>query len=167
MLADYLFKIFQLTRSAAQLESVTIAAYSNASRVISAIFQPPQALNNERDNLFAADVADNSTHKLPLLSFLLIDRLRRRDGKLPGVFEMEPKFFNNRIGEHFARDPLDLGMGGGGVQRLSQPDYEILALPHVLDPLILHLLKGAVNGLPLRVENRLFERDIDMSLHFA
>jgi hypothetical protein len=24
-----------------------------------------------------------------------------------------------------------------------------------------------VNGLPLRVENRPFERDIDMSLHFA
>lgn len=80
---------------------------------------------------------------------------------------MEPELFNDGIGEHFARDPLYLRMGGGCVERIGQADYKILTLPQVLDSLILHLPEGAVDGLTLRVKDRLFERDIDMSLHFA
>jgi len=80
---------------------------------------------------------------------------------------MEPEFFDDRIGEHFTRDPLYFRMSGGCIERIGQTDYKILPLPHVLDSLILHLSKRAVNGLPLRVKNRLFERYIDMSLHFA
>ncbi len=94
-------------------------------------------------------------------------RTQCRDAKLPGVFKVKPELFNYWIREHFARDPLYFGMGGGCVERIGQPNHKIFPLPHVLYPLILHLPKGAVNGLPLRVKDRLFERDIDMSLHFA
>lgn len=86
---------------------------------------------------------------------------------LAGIFKMKPKLFDHRIGEHVARDSLYLGMGGGSIDVVGQAKYEIFSLSHIFDSLIAHLVQRAVNGLTLRVENRLLQRDIDMSLHFA
>jgi hypothetical protein len=80
---------------------------------------------------------------------------------------MKPELFDYGIGEDFARDPFYFSMSGGCVERIGEPDDKILSLPDVLDPLILHLSKRIVNGLTLRVEHCLLQRDIDMSLHFA
>jgi hypothetical protein len=88
-------------------------------------------------------------------------------GKLHCIFKVKPEFFDHRIREHFADNPFHFSVRRGSIERIGQPDYKIFSLPHVLNALILHLFKGAVNGLTLRIENRLFQRDIDMSLHFA
>lgn len=89
------------------------------------------------------------------------------NAELTGVFKMEPELFNYGIGEYFAGDSLYFGVCGGRIECVSQPDDKIFSLPHVLDSLILHLSERAVDGLPLRVKDRLLEGDIDMSLHFA
>ena len=86
---------------------------------------------------------------------------------LAGVFKMKPKLFNHRIGEHIAGDSLYFGVGRCRIKAVSQPQHKIFSLPHVFDSLVEHFFQGAVDGLPLRVENRLLQRDIDMSLHFA
>jgi len=80
---------------------------------------------------------------------------------------MKTEFLNHRIGENLASNPLNLGMGRSRIERVGQSNYKIFSLPHVLNTLVLHLPKSAVDGLALRVQNRLLERDIDMSLHFA
>jgi hypothetical protein len=80
---------------------------------------------------------------------------------------MEPELFYYRIRKHFAGDPFYLGMYRRRVKRVGQSNYKIFPLPNVLNALILHLFKGAMDGLSLWVENRLLGCDIDMSLHFA
>jgi len=86
---------------------------------------------------------------------------------LPGIFKMKPKLFDHGIGENVASDSLYFGVGRSGIDVVGQPEHEILSLPHVFNSLVAHLVQGAVDGLTLRIENRLLQRDIDMSLHFA
>ena len=110
---------------------------------------------------FAADIADDSAHGL----LLLVTGLRLAE--LLAVFQLKPELFDDRVGEHLAGNALDLGVGRGAVQRVGQPQDEVLALPHVLDAAVLHFFEGVVNGLPLRIKHGLLQRDIDVSLHFA
>src|SRR5947209_2313031 len=66
---DDLFQVAQLAFSAPYLQRVSVAAavpsHSNAGGIISAIFKPPQPLNNHRNNALLAYITDNSTHRIP------------------------------------------------------------------------------------------------------
>src|SRR5579864_5491863 len=66
--ADDLFQVAQLAFGAADLESVTIAGDSDARGIISAIFQTSQSINDDRNDLLFADVADDATHRNRLLN---------------------------------------------------------------------------------------------------
>jgi hypothetical protein len=87
--------------------------------------------------------------------------------RLLGVFEIEGKLLDDRVGEHVASDALHLRAGGSGVQVTSKFNHEIFALADVFNPLISHLLECVVDGLSLGIKNGLLEGYVDMSLHRA
>src|SRR5208283_237092 len=60
--ADDLFQIAQLAFGAAHLQAVTVAANSNASGVIAAIFEATQAIKDDRYNSFVSYVSNNAAH---------------------------------------------------------------------------------------------------------
>src|SRR5215469_956580 len=61
--ADDLFQVPQLAFGAAHLEAVAIAANRDSGRIVSAIFQTPQSINDDGNDLLFADVAHDATHK--------------------------------------------------------------------------------------------------------
>jgi hypothetical protein len=62
------FEIAQLTFGPLNLELVIHIDDRNAGRIVTAIFQLAQAVNNQRHHLFVSDVSDYSTHKIGSLS---------------------------------------------------------------------------------------------------
>src|SRR5258706_3198053 len=60
--ADNFFQIAQLAFGAADLQLVPIAGNGNSGRVITSVFKPAQALNNNRDYFLSADITYNATH---------------------------------------------------------------------------------------------------------
>ncbi len=66
MLPDHFFQVAQLSRRAAQFKPVPGGSYGDTGRVISAVFQPPQAFQDDRDDIFRADISYDSAHS-PLL----------------------------------------------------------------------------------------------------
>src|SRR5215218_4675734 len=60
--ANRLFQVAQLSFGAANLEIVSFIDDSNAGRVVAAIFEFAQPIDNERHDLFVAYVTNNSTH---------------------------------------------------------------------------------------------------------
>src|SRR5207302_10216015 len=60
---DAFLQVPQLAFRAADLESVGVAGYGDSGGIVSAIFQPSQAINDDRDDLLFANVADDATHK--------------------------------------------------------------------------------------------------------
>ena len=64
MFAKDFFEIAEFAGSAADLEESGIgAADGDAGRVVAAIFEAAQALNDDGDNLLTADVTDDSAHE--------------------------------------------------------------------------------------------------------
>ncbi len=82
-------------------------------------------------------------------------------------FQAEGKLFDYRIGEHLARNPFDLGLRRVLVQSIFQSQQEILPLPYVSNAAIFHSPQCIRDCLPLGIQHRSFQRDIDMSLHSA
>ena len=63
MLAQNLFEIAELARSAANLKRGSgWTADGDARRVVAAIFQTPQPLDDDRDYLLGTDITDDSAH---------------------------------------------------------------------------------------------------------
>src|SRR5512146_1056738 len=60
--ADDLFQVAQLALGTAHLKAIAVTRDCNAGRVIAAIFQPPQAVNDDRHNLLLPYVAHNAAH---------------------------------------------------------------------------------------------------------
>ena len=60
--ADDLFQVAQLAFSAANLQASAIAGNRDARRVVAAILQPAQAINDDRHYALLADVTNNSAH---------------------------------------------------------------------------------------------------------
>src|SRR5207248_7492319 len=54
---------------------------------------------------------------------------------------------------------------GRGFIASIQDDFEILPLAHVLHAFVTHLAERAVDGLALRIQHRLLERHVNVSLH--
>ena len=175
VLADDLFEISQLARRASQLKLGASSAYGDAGGVITPVLQPAKAFKNERDDLLIADVADDAAH------LLIIEGGRRRDcctrqmqfaknqnrRRSVSIFKVKGKLFDHRIGQHFSRNALHFRLGSRGVERIAEFEHKIFALAYVFDSLVLHLPESTVDGLPLRVEDCLLERHVDMSLHRA
>ena len=47
----------------------------------------------------------------------------------------------------------------------SKRQFEILSLPHILQSLITHFLKRTLDGLALRIQNALLQRNVHVSFH--
>jgi len=59
--ADDALEIRELAGAASQSD-VTVLHHGDAGRVVAAIFEPPQPVNEDRDDVFRADIADDSAH---------------------------------------------------------------------------------------------------------
>ena len=64
ILADDFFEIAQFSRRAAEVKLSVGANDSDAGGIVAAIFELSQTFNNDRDNLFRADVAHDTAHLL-------------------------------------------------------------------------------------------------------
>ena len=60
--ADDLFQVAQLAFGAANLQTVAIAAHRDSGGIVAAIFQPPQALDDDRDHPLLANVSHDAAH---------------------------------------------------------------------------------------------------------
>ena len=69
---DSLFQVAQLAFGAADLQPVAIAGDRDSRRIIAAILEPFQAIENDWNNPLFTDVTNNSAHVLTL-QFLFID----------------------------------------------------------------------------------------------
>jgi len=68
-LANHLFQPAQLAGGAAQLQSVTKAANGDARRIVAAILQAAQPLNDDRNDVFPlTNVSNNAAHNSGSLS---------------------------------------------------------------------------------------------------
>src|SRR5215211_5777598 len=65
--ADGLFEVAQFSFSATDLEVVLFIDDRNTGRVVAAIFELAQPIDDERHHLFVSDVTNNSTHSICLL----------------------------------------------------------------------------------------------------
>jgi hypothetical protein len=64
-IVQHFLQLAQFARRAAQLQTVAVAANSDSRRVVAAIFEPAQSLNNDRDDFRTVpDVSDNAAHNL-------------------------------------------------------------------------------------------------------
>src|SRR5688572_3072804 len=64
--ANRLFEVAELSFGATNLEFVSFIDDRDTGRVVTAIFELAQPIDNERHDLFVAYVTDNSTHALNL-----------------------------------------------------------------------------------------------------
>ena len=60
--ADGFFQIAQLAFGAAELQLVPVAGHGNSSRVVTAVLEPPQSLDDDRNHFLLTDIANNATH---------------------------------------------------------------------------------------------------------
>src|SRR5689334_18246077 len=81
------------------------------------------------------------------------------------VFEGETKFFDHRVGQYLPGDSLNFGLGPVPVKTAFEGQFEVFALPNLLQTLIAHLLQSALDGFALRIENALLEGNVDVGLH--
>ena len=80
--------------SAPHGQAIVAFQHRDARRVVAAVFQALQAVQNDRDRLPISDVADNSAHIV-----------------IPLVQELHPVVFHHRIGQHVPRHLIHLLLG--------------------------------------------------------
>ena len=67
--ADGFFQVAQFAFGAADLQALAVAGDRDSGRIIAAVFQPPQAIEDDRHDLLLADIANNATHAgTPMIS---------------------------------------------------------------------------------------------------
>ena len=63
VLAQDFFQVAQLAGRAPHRQLVARGtAYGDSGRIISAVFEPPQSLDDDRDHLLGSDISDNAAH---------------------------------------------------------------------------------------------------------
>src|SRR5216684_599709 len=147
---DNFFQIAQLAFGASNLQFVPVAGNSDSSRIITAVLEPAQALEDNRNHLLLADVANNATHMTSSRN---------------SVCEGAAKLFNHWIGEHIAGNALDLGLRLFTTQAAIERQFEVLALADLLQAFIAHLLERTLDGLALGIEDAFLERDVNVGFH--
>ncbi len=60
--ADRLFEIAQFSRRAADFQLAVVAHDGDAGGVVSAVFEAPEPVQDQRHNALRADIADDSAH---------------------------------------------------------------------------------------------------------
>src|SRR4051795_6855919 len=93
----------------------------------------------------------HSTQNLGYLKNLLLDRVL--------------EFLDHRIAEYFFRHALDFGLRSGLIESAIQRDLKVLALPDLAHALVTHLVERAMDGLALRIEDGLLQRDVNVGFH--
>src|SRR5690242_6863664 len=91
--------------------------------------------------------------------------MERPQGSLALFRQGETELFNDWIGQHFAGDALDFRLDLFAGQSPVQRKLKILSLANALQTLVAHLLKCALNGFALRVENAFLQRDVNVGCH--
>jgi hypothetical protein len=78
-LVQHFLKTAQLPGRAPQLQPITIAAHGDPCGIVSAVLEPAQSLNNDRDDFRAIpDVSDNAAHiSYPTPELQLTSRRRK------------------------------------------------------------------------------------------
>ena len=148
--ADDFFQVAQLPFRATDLQLVPIAGDGDSSRVISAVLEPPQTLDNDRNDLLLADISNNATHA---------------GYSKESVCEGAAKLFYYRVGEHFTSDALDFGLRLLTAESAVERKFEILSLTDFFEALVAHLLESTMDGLALRIEDAFFERNVNVGSH--
>ena len=138
-LPDSLFEISKLAFGAADLEDARVAGYGDPGGIVPAVFEAPESLQDHRYNVFLTYVADDAAH------------VTSTTGALFG--QRETELFDDRVGQHFAGDPLDLGLSLFAREATIKGDFEILPLADALKSLVAHLFQRALDGFTLRIEN--------------
>src|SRR5579883_2764781 len=69
------------------------------------------------------------------------------------------------VAEYVARDLIELMPRALAVRAAPDGDFEVFALPYVFDFRVAETVQRRVNGLPLRIEDRRLERDVDAGFH--
>src|SRR5579862_5216721 len=64
--ADDLFQIAQLAFGATYLQAVAVAGHGDSGRIIAAILEPPQPVDDDRHNPLLPYIANNAAHTGPL-----------------------------------------------------------------------------------------------------
>ena len=117
-------------------------------RIVAAVFQPPQAVQDDGHRFPVPDVADDAAHI-----------------QLRLVQELDPVFFNHRIGENFVGDLLHFLADAASILLGLDGHVEELALPDAGDGLVAQAVQGAPDGLPLGSSTVGFGRYIDAYFH--
>jgi len=81
------------------------------------------------------------------------------------VFEGVTVLLNHRVGEDFACDTINLRLGLVPAEAAVQLEFKILALADVRQAFVTHLLQRSLDSLALRIENALFEGNVDEGFH--
>src|SRR5258707_7641494 len=124
ILTDGLFEVAEFALGAADLQLVSVACDSDSSGVITAVFEPAQALDDDRNYFFFTDVSDDATHS---------------ESSKDLVCERATKLFNDRVGEYFASNPFDFRLRLLAVEGGIQGELEIFSLADFFKTLIAHL----------------------------
>ena len=61
-LPDYFFQIVKFPRSAANLDLSVLGNHSYTGGIITAVFEAPQAVEDEGNDFLGADISDDSAH---------------------------------------------------------------------------------------------------------
>ena len=63
---DGFFQVAQLALGAANLQTVAVARHRDAGRIVAAVFQPLQPVQNDRNHPLLTNVTNNSAHVITL-----------------------------------------------------------------------------------------------------
>src|SRR5260370_1842768 len=164
------FQVAQFTLGLPNLQTVAIAAYRNPRGVIPAVFQTPQTLDNDRDNPLLADVSHDSAHCRRLLSVCGEVSSKHccvepESCQTALLFNPIAKLFDYRIGQDFPRNATDFALRLRPIQSAIQRQLEKFPLPHVLQPVVTHLMKRSLDGLALRIQDAPLQRNIHVCFH--
>jgi hypothetical protein len=111
--ADHFFQIAQLAFGAADFKPRAVSGHGDSGRVVAAILQLSQALNDDGDDLLLTHISHNAAHgRIGSLTKCSVGdpatpvrETCARPGAKRGnlLFEGETKLFNDRVRENFAR----------------------------------------------------------------
>jgi hypothetical protein len=76
------------------------------------------------------------------------------------------EFLDHRVGEDFTGNTLNLGPRSIGFKPIYQRQCEVFTLAHSGYIRKSDLAQGVLDSLALRIQDRCFQRDIDMRLHY-
>ena len=74
------------------------------------------------------------------------------------------ELFNDRVGQHFTRNTLYLGLGLICSYPILKRESKVLTLAHTGNLRVADLAEGILDGLPLRIQDRCLQSDIDREM---